>query len=103
MTQQELYAELKKTGLPVAHLKFNTPQPLPFIVYINTSREGISADDKVWYKLNNYRIELYTKHKDPASELILENILDNAGIFYEMSEAYIESEDMHESIYEIQI
>lgn len=102
MTQKELYNELKKTKFPVAYLKFKKTPTLPFIVYINDSREGISADDKVWHKLNNYRIELYTNEKDPASELILENILDSAGIFYEMDEAYIESENMHESIYTIQ-
>ena len=103
MTQSQLATELLKTGFPVAYLKFKTPPTLPFIVYVNASREGISADNKVWHKLNNYRIELYTKKKDPASELILENVLDNAGIFYEMNEAYIESEKMHEVYYEIQI
>ena len=103
MTQIELATELLKTNFPVAYLSFKKPPTLPFIVYINSSREGISADDKVWHKLNNYRIELYTNKKDPASELILENVLDNAGIFYEMDEAYIDSEAMHESIYTIQI
>jgi len=104
MTQAELYNELKKTGFPVAYLKFKEPPTLPFIVFINDSREGISADDKVWYKRNNYRIELYTNEKDPASELLIENTLDAAGIFYEMSDVgFIESENMYEVYYEIQI
>ena len=103
MTQAELYTELKKTGFPVAYLKFNSPPTLPFIVYINDSRECISADDRVWQKLNNYLVELYTENKEPANELILEQVLDNAGIFYEASEGYIESEDMHLVTYTIQI
>lgn len=103
MTQAQLFTLLQTTNLPVAHIKFKTAKTPPFIIYINTSRECISADNKVWHKLNNYRIELYTKTKDPATELILENVLDGAGIFYEMQETYIESEEMHLSVYEIQI
>jgi len=103
MTQAELFIELKKTNFPVAYLKFKTSVSLPFVIFINNSRKGISADDMVWHKFNYYRIELYTDYKDPESELVLENVLDNAGIFYEMDEADIPSESMHESIYTIQI
>ena len=104
MTQEQLYALLKTTGFPVRYSQFKIPPALPYIVYVNSGGDNISADDKVWDKVNYYRIELYTKNKDFASELILETILDNAGIFYAFSNVgIIESEKINEVYYEIQI
>ena len=74
------------------------------MVYLEESRDNISADDKVWHKFKNFRIELYTASKSPATELLLETALDNAGIFYETSDVgLIESESLYEVIYYVTI
>ena len=49
--------------------------------------------------INDVRIELYTDKKEPATELRLETVLDNAGIFYNKTETWIESEKLYEVLY----
>ena len=103
MTHKELGHLLEKAGLPLAYSHFGKPQEPPFLVYIRTGNENIEADDKVWQKKMNYDIELYTSKKDTAKEKIIEDLLDDAEIFYDIEEVYIESEKMFEVIYSIQI
>lgn len=58
-----------------------------------------SADGKVYYKINEVHIELYTDLKDLAVEQQLEDVLDEHGIFYNKSETWIESEKLYEVLY----
>jgi hypothetical protein len=92
---------LETTGLPVAYHHWNTPPELPYILYMFNGSDNFAADNKVYVKNNNYRIELYSDYKDIASELIIETALDNANIYWEKSEVWIQSEKMYEVIYEI--
>ena len=103
MTQAELYNLLKSTGLPVAYNNFKTAPSLPYIVYLFTYSDNFGADNKVYSKISNYLIELYSEKKDLGSEQLLENIFDENDIYYDKSETYIESEEMYQVIYEIQI
>lgn len=103
MTHKELGNLLKKAELPLVYSHFGKPQEPPFLVYIRTGNENIEADNKVWQKKMNYDIELYTSKKDTAKEKIIEDLLDDAEIFYDIEEVYIESEKMFEVIYSIQI
>lgn len=99
----KLRAILESTGLEVAYYQFKNPPPLPYIIYLFIDSDNFVADNKVHYKLNNYLVELYSDVKDPASELLIEEALDNAEIVYDKSEDYIESENMYQVVYEIQI
>ena len=45
------------------------------------------------------RAELYTDFKDLASEQKIEDALDAAGIFYNKSETWIDSEKLYEVLY----
>ena len=45
------------------------------------------------------RLELYTDAKDFASEQKAEDALDAAGIFYNKSETWIDSEKLYEVLY----
>jgi len=103
MTQNELYNLLKSTGLPVAYHHFDEPPSLPYIVYLFTFSDNLGADNKVYQKINNYQVELYSEKKDLESEQLLENVFDENDIYYDKSETYIESEEMYQVIYEIQI
>jgi len=103
MTQAELYNLLKSTGLPVAYNHFKTAPSLPYIDYLFTYSDNFGADNKVYSKISNYLIELYSEKKDLESEQLLENVFDENDIYYDKSETYIESEEMYQVIYEIQI
>lgn len=94
---------LESTGLEVAYNNFKTPPPLPYIVYLFTDSDNMPADNKVYKKINNYQVELYSKLKDIASEELIEDAFDDAEIFYEKSEIYIDSEGLYQIVYEIQV
>ena len=89
------------TGIPYAYSHFTegeAPAP-PFICYLCPGSDNFSADGRVYKKINDVRIELYTDKKEPATELRLETVLDSAGIFYNKTETWIESEKLYEVLY----
>ncbi|HLR60633.1 MAG TPA: hypothetical protein VK094_09205 [Pseudogracilibacillus sp.] len=103
MTLQELYNLLKATGYPVAYSHFNEPKQTPFITYLVNNNPNFIADNKVYHKIKDVDIELYTTKKDEASERVLEDLLDHNDIPYEPYEVYIESEKLFQKIYEVRL
>ena len=98
---EELLQILSETQIPFAYHHFaegESPEP-PFICYLLPGSNNFSADGKVYYKINEVHIELYTDLKDLAVEQQLEDVLDEHGIFYNKSEAWIESEKLYEVLY----
>lgn len=92
---------LSETQIPFAYHHFaegESPEP-PFICYLLPGSNNFSADGKVYYKINEVHIELYTDLKDLAVEQQLEDVLDEHGIFYNKSETWIESEKLYEVLY----
>ena len=97
----EIIRILKESGIPFAYDHFaegESPDP-PFICYLLPESDNFSADGKVYLKVSVVNIELYTDEKSPATEQLLEDILDAHEIFYEKSEIWIESEKLYEVLY----
>ena len=98
---EELLQILSETQIPFAYHHFaegESPKP-PFICYLLHGSNNFSADGKVYYKINEVHIELYTDLKDLAVEQQFEDVLDEHGIFYNKSETWIESEKLYEVLY----
>ena len=98
---EELLQILSETKIPFAYHHFaegESPEP-PFICYLLPGSNNFSADGKVYYKINEVHIELYTDLKDLAVERQLEDVFDEHGIFYNKSETWIESEKLYEVLY----
>ena len=98
---EQLLQILSETQIPFAYHHFaegESPEP-PFICYLLPGSNNFSADGKVYYKINEVHIELYTDLKDLAVEQQLEEVLDEHGIFYNKSETWIESEKLYEVLY----
>ena len=98
---EELLQILSETQIPFAYHHFaegESPEP-PFICYLLPGSNNFSADSKVYYKINEVHIELYTDLKDLAVEQQFEDVLDEHGIFYNKSETWIESEKLYEVLY----
>lgn len=98
---EELLQILSETQIPFAYHHFaegESPEP-PFICYLLPGSNNFSADGKVYYKINEVHVELYTDLKDLAVEQQLEDVLDEHGIFYNKSETWIESEKLYEVLY----
>ena len=105
MTIENLVEMLQKTGIPFAYDHFaegENPEP-PFICYLIPGSNNFAADGKVYFKINQVRIELYTDSKDLAVERKVEMVMDESGIFYNKSEVWIQSEKLYEVLYSFEV
>ena len=105
MTVEQLAAMLQETGIPFAYDHFaegESPEP-PFICYLLPGSDNFAADGKVYFKINEARIELYTDKKDVSVERQVEDALDDRGIFYNKSEVWISEERLYEVLYSFEV
>lgn len=98
----ELVKIIEEIGIPFAYDHFaegESPDP-PFLCYLLPGSDNFAADGRVYYKMSEVRIELYTDFKDVSLEEKVTAVLDNHGIFYEQSEVWIEEEKLYEVAFE---
>ena len=101
MTIENLVEMLQELRIPFAYDHFaegESPEP-PFICYLIPGSDNFAADGRVYFKLNEVRIEMYTDFKDISLESRLEDVLDGREIFYNKSETWIQSEKLYEVMY----
>lgn len=102
---EELVQMLQEIGLPFAYDHFaegESPKP-PFICYLLPGSNNFAADGKVYFHINEVRIELYTDKKDLSVENKVMAVLDGHGIFYNRSEVWIASEKLYEVIFQMEV
>ena len=105
MTIENLVEMLQEMEIPFAYDHFaegESPEP-PFICYLIPGSNNFAADGKVYFKINQVRIELYTDSKDLAVERKVEMVMDESGIFYNKSEVWIQSEKLYEVLYSFEV
>ena len=102
---EELLQMLQEMQIPFAYHHFAEGEAVnpPFICYLLPGSNNFSADGKVYFRINEVRIELYTDLKDLAVEQQVEDILDEHEIFYNKSETWIESERLYEVLYRFEM
>lgn len=105
MTPSEVKSMVEELGVPSTYYEFadNTGIAPPFVCYFFTSSNDLSADNINYCRIERLVIELYTDVKDFALEKSLEQILANHEIFYAKEETNLDSERMHETIYQSDI
>lgn len=97
----ELLKMLGEMQIPFAYDHFaegESPDP-PFLCYLLPGSNNFSADGRVYYKISEVHIEVYTDLKDLSVEATVEAVLDEHGIFYNKSETWIDSEKLYEVLY----
>ena len=89
----DLVKMVKETGLPFAydHFEEGEAPELPFVCYLLPQSNHFSADGRVYLKITEVHIELYTDCKDLSAEQKVEAVLDKHGIFYEKSDKSLQS------------
>jgi len=105
MTIEQLAGMLQDTGIPFAYDHFaegESPEP-PFICYLLPGSDNFAADGRVYFKINEVRVELYTDTKDVFVEKQVEDALDSQGIFYNKSEVWISEERLYEVMYSFEV
>jgi hypothetical protein len=105
MTMEKLVAMLQEIGIPFAYDHFaegESPDP-PFLCYLLPGSDNFAADGRVYFKVNEVRIELYSDSKDIGLEAKVETVLDSREIFYNKSEVWIQSEKLYEILYSFEM
>lgn len=77
---------LDKVGIPTAYQTFKKEQALPYLIFMQTGSNNVSADNVVYYKNNSYVIELYSEDKAFKLEEKIEELLTEHEIYWEKSE-----------------
>lgn len=98
----ELVKIMEEMDIPFAydHFAEGESHDPPFMCYLLPGSNHFSADGRVYYKMSEVRIELYTDFKDLSLEEKVTAVLDNHGIFYAQSEVWIEEEKLYEVAFE---
>lgn len=97
----DLMQLMEEIGIPFAYDHFaegESPDP-PFITFLLPGSDNFAADGKVYLKIDEVHIELYTDEKNPETEALVEDVLDAHEIFYDKTEVWIESEKLYEVLY----
>ena len=105
MILEDFVRILEECGIPFAYDHFaegESPEP-PFICYLLPGSDNFAADGQVYFRISEVRVELYTDRKAPDVEAKVEAALDAAGIFYNKSEVWIQSEKLYEVLYSMEI
>lgn len=105
MTIENIVEMLQEINIPFAYDHFaegESPEP-PFICYLIPGSDNFAADGKVYFKMNEVRIEMYTDFKDLDLESRVEGVLDGHEIFYNKSETWIQSEKLYEVMYSFEM
>lgn len=103
MTEKEIKQLLNSSGIPFRYHHWKTRKRPPFGVYLFPESKNLMADGGVYYKSNTLQVELYTEEKEPETEEALEKVLDQAGFFYEKTEDYLQTEDIYQVTYEMEM
>lgn len=105
MNHEQVVQMVEEIGFPNAYDHFvegQSPEP-PFLVFLYPGTNHFAADGAAYFKVNRLHLELYTDEKSIDLEGQVEAVLDGYGIFYGNSEVWIESENLYEVLYEMEV
>lgn len=105
MTLQQVNQMVSSMGLPYSYYQFNedTAQAPPFICFFYGPSDDLYADNSNYQDIRQLNIELYTTTKDFALERTIENILKLNGFSFYREENFIESENLWQIAYEMEV
>ena len=105
MTYKEIATMVASIGLPYAYYQFpeGSGQTPPFVVFFYSDTNDLYADEKNYQRIVTLNIELYTREKDFETEATVEGILSNNNLTYYKEENYIDSEQMWQIAYEMEV
>lgn len=105
MTYKQIATLVNTFGLPNAYYQFpeNTPQVPPFVCFYFEDSDDVYADNSNYQRITELTIEFYSDAKDFYYESLIEETLTAAGLTYRKSEQFIDSEKLHETVYEMEV
>ena len=105
MTYEQIAEMMEEMGLPFAYHHFaegESPAP-PFLLFLSPRGNTFSADNLAYFSCKQLDIELYTDKKLPELEEQVEAVLAQHEIYYKKTELFIDSEELYEVLYEMEV
>ena len=124
MTYEQIAEMMEEMGLPFAYHHFaegdspqcgemsrsdrgdgsvrQSPAP-PFLLFFSPGESPFSADNVAYFSCKQLDIELYTDKKQPELEEQVEAVLAQHEIYYKKTELFIDSEELYEVLYEMEV
>lgn len=97
----EIIDAIKEMKLPWAYAFFGeVPEP-PYITLEFSYSNNFDADNRVFYRRDRYSVHLYTRHKDPLTESLLEKEFDDRELIWDKTETFLSDEELIQIIYTI--
>lgn len=96
---------LADAGLPVTYLQWpeqGVPE-LPYLVWYLPNSRNFAADNKVYARREALNIELYANPRSFNTEAALEAVLDAAGLVWDKTSTFIDTEYMYQTLYETEV
>ena len=105
ITLTDAIRAIQSTGTPVVAVRWpkGTTQAPPYVCWVLDSTRNAYGDDRVTTVIGRYDFELYADQRNLALERSIEAAFDAAGIAWAKSGAYVESEDLVETIYSMDL
>ena len=105
MTYEQINEMMQEMSLPFAYHHFaegESPEP-PFLLFLSPGENTFSADNVAYFSFKQLDIELYTDKKLPELEEQVEAVLAKHEIYYTKTELFIDSEELYEVLYEMEV
>ena len=105
MTYEQIAEMMEEIGLPFAYHHFaegESPAP-PFLSLYYTHFLLLFQDNVAYFSCKQLDIELYTDKKLPELEEQVETVLAQHEIYYTKTELFIDSEELYEVLYEMEV
>jgi hypothetical protein len=99
----DLIDEIKFIGFPCTYGSFKSQPPIPFVTVQLAYNNDMIADNHNYKDIGNYQLEYYNSIKYPPDEQKIENKLKELRLPYSKVESFLDSEDLYQIIYEIQL
>lgn len=103
MDHNALMELLQETGIPWTYHHWEKPPLPPYGVFLDTSNDPFFADNKTYADARAVRLEVYTLERDPALDAKVAAVLTTAELPFESDYLYIETENLYESTFEIEV
>lgn len=102
---RQLLGQFETYGIPITYYSYpekHAPE-LPYAVYYFPDTRPEAADNRNWSEIPTINIEVYTREKDFLLEHTVDGILDSYGLVYTKTEAYLNSENMYQVLYQTEV
>lgn len=103
---------IAEIGVPSAYYQFpkgtdqfpeGTGKGPPYVCFFYPNDDDLHADNHNYVRIRQLVIELYTDEKDLDLEATVEGVLTSHDLAYSYAEEFLDSEQMHETIYTTEV